>query len=357
MKQKINVAIIFGGQSGEHEVSLSSARAVINNLDTDKYQIIPIVITKKGNWLMGKKGAQYLKDNADKIGKEGAISEKESQKLVMENKKKHNFLHYAEGEVPENKIDVVFPLIHGPYGEDGRLQGMLDMLGMKYVFSGVLAHALGMNKAKAKIIAKNSGVGVAQDLIINKKNYSLKGILSKRHLPLVVKPLKLGSSVGISIAKNEAELKQGIKKAFQYGSEVILEDYIAGREFTVTIMGNENSQVLAITEIIPLISEFYDYKAKYEEGGSKHICPAEISSELENKLKQEALKTYKVIGCRDLARADFMYDEKKKATYFIDINTVPGMTTTSLAPEAAKEAGMQFGVFLDRLIVDALKRK
>ncbi len=355
MQQKINLAVIFGGQSGEHEVSLSSARAVINNLDTNKYQIIPIAITKKGNWLIGEKGEQYLKDNADKIGKEGAISEEESQNLVAENKKERNLLNYAEGEIPENRINLVFPLVHGPYGEDGRLQGMLDMLGMKYVFSGVLAQALGMNKAKAKIIAKDQGVGVAQDLVVNKNDYEIEAVLAKIKLPIVVKPVALGSSVGISIAKNKKELKQGIEDAFQYGSEIILEKYISGREFTVTIMGGENPHVLAITEIIPLISEFYDYKAKYEEGGSKHICPAEIPLELENKLKQEALKTFKAIGCRDLARTDFMYDENKKETYFIDINTIPGMTATSLAPEAAKKADMQFGDFLDKLITNALK--
>ncbi len=356
MKQKINLAIIFGGQSGEHEVSLSSAQSVINNLDKTKYQIIPIAITKQGNWLVGDKGERYLEDNTDSIGKEGAISEKKSQELVTENKEKRDFLHYAEGKMPEDRIDLVFPLVHGPFGEDGRLQGMLDMLGMKYVFSNVLAHALGMNKAKAKIIAKSFGVNVVQDLIINKENYSLKNILSKRRLPLIIKPLELGSSVGISIAKDKTGLEEGIKKAFQYGSEIILEDYIAGREFTVTIMGSKTPQILAITEIIPLISDFYDYKAKYEEGGSKHICPAKISVELENKLKREALQVFKAIGCQDLARADFMYDEKSGEIYFIEINTVPGMTTSSLAPEAAKEAGMKFGSFLDCLIESALKR-
>jgi D-alanine-D-alanine ligase len=355
--EKINLAVIFGGKSGEHEVSLSSARAVMENLDKEKYQIIPIAITKGGNWLIGEKGAEYLKINADKIGKEGAISLEESQKLVTISGEKRALNNYSEGEISGGKIDLVFPLIHGPYGEDGRLQGMLDMLDIPYVFSGVLAHALGMNKPKAKIMAKSFGVNVAKDLVIKKGKYELENILAKMNFPLVIKPTELGSSVGISIAKNKTELEAGIGDAMRYGSEVILEQYIKGRELTVTVMGNENPKVLSVTEIIPLISEFYDYKAKYETGGSRHVCPAEIPMDFQEKLENYAIKTFQAIGCAGLARVDFIYDEKNNEAYFIDINTVPGMTPTSLAPEAARNAGMEFSVFLDELISGALLKK
>ncbi|MFZ2226292.1 MAG: D-alanine--D-alanine ligase family protein [Candidatus Moraniibacteriota bacterium] len=354
--RKINIAVIFGGQSGEHEVSLSSAQAVMGNLDQEKYQIIPIAITKAGSWLVGENGWEYLKVHQEKIGKEGAISLEESQSLVKIKKEDRSFLNYAEGMIPSEKIDLVFPLIHGPFGEDGRLQGMLDMLGLPYVFSGVLAHALGMNKPKAKIMAKSFGVSVAKDLVLKNGQYNCEDILEKLSLPIVIKPAELGSSVGVSIAKNKAELERGIADAFHYGKEVILEQYIKGRELTVTVMGNETPKVLAITEIIPLISEFYDYKAKYETGGSKHICPAEIPADFREKLEKYALRTFQAIGCADLARVDFMYDEKTSEAYFIDINTVPGMTPTSLAPEAARHAGMEFSVFLDQLILGALDR-
>ncbi|MFA5961234.1 MAG: D-alanine--D-alanine ligase family protein [Parcubacteria group bacterium] len=355
--KKINIAVIFGGQSGEHEVSLSSAQAVMKNLNQEKYRIIPIAITKGGNWLIGEKGAQYLKNNSDKLGKEGAISLEKSQSLVTLQRGERSLLNFTEGDLSGEKIDRVFPLIHGPFGEDGRLQGMLDMLGVPYVFSGVLAHALGMNKPKAKVIAKNFGVSVAKDLVLKKENYTLENILEKIDLPVVIKPAELGSSVGISIAKTETELEKGIADAFRYGSEVLLEQYIKGRELTVTVMGNADPKVLAITEIIPLISEFYDYKAKYETGGSRHICPAEIPVEFQKKLEAYAIKTFQAIGCADLARVDFMYDEKNSEAYFIDINTVPGMTPTSLAPEAARQAGMGFPVFLDELISGALLKK
>ncbi|MDP1845989.1 MAG: D-alanine--D-alanine ligase family protein [Candidatus Moranbacteria bacterium] len=356
MNKKINLAVIFGGKSGEHEVSLSSARGVMKNLDKEKYNVIPIAITKGGNWLIGNKGAEYMKMNEDKIGKEGAISLDDSQKLVTIKDSEKSISNYTEGELKE-KIDLVFPILHGPYGEDGRLQGMLDMLGMPYVFSGVLAHAIGMNKPKAKIIAAKFGVPIPEDIVINKgENYNLDDIMEKLSLPMMVKPSELGSSVGISLAKTKENLEKGIRDAFSHGDEVILEQYIKGREFTVTVMGNEDPKVLAVTEIIPLISEFYDYKAKYEDGGSKHVCPAEISKDDEEKLKSCAVSTFKSIGCNDLARIDFLWSEKTHEYYFTDINTIPGMTPTSLAPEAAKLAGMNFTELLDKLIEGAMKR-
>jgi len=356
MNKKINLAVVFGGRSGEHEVSLSSARGVMKNLDREKYNVVPIAITKGGNWLIGDKGAQYLKMNEDKIGKEGAISLEDSQKLVTIKDSEKSISNYAEGELKE-KIDLVFPILHGPFGEDGRLQGMLDMLGVPYVFSGVLAHAIGMNKPKSKIIAAKAGVPVPEDIVLKKvENYDLDELIEKLSLPMMVKPSELGSSVGISLAKTKEDLEKGIRDSFSHGDEVILEQYIKGREFTVTVMGNDDPKVLAITEIIPLISEFYDYKAKYEDGGSKHVCPAEISKDDEEKLKRYAESTFKSIGCNDLARIDFLWSEKARDYYFTDINTIPGMTPTSLAPEAAKLAGMNFTQFLDKLIEGAMKR-
>lgn len=356
MPKKINLAVVFGGKSGEHEVSLSSARGVMKNLDPEKYNVIPIAITKKGNWLIGDKGKKYIEMNEDKIGKEGAISPEESQSLVTIKDDDRSLANYAEGNAGA-KIDLVFPILHGPFGEDGRLQGMLDMLGVPYVFSGVLSHAIGMNKPKAKIIAGEKGVPVPKDIVIKKaEKYNLDEIIEKLSLPMMVKPSELGSSVGISLAKTKEDLEKGIEEAFSHGNEVILEQYVKGREFTVTVMGNTDPKVLAITEIIPVISEFYDYKAKYEDGGSRHVCPAEISKEDQKKVEQYAVATFKAIGCNDLARVDFLWDEKARDYYFTDINTIPGMTPTSLAPEAAKVAGMNFTQFLDKLIEGAMKR-
>lgn len=346
--EKINLAVIFGGRSSEHEVSLSSALGVISALDKEKYNIIPIAITKFGSWLIEEKGQEYIERFKDRAGIEGGIGIEESKAIsIVENR---NITDYKNN----NKIDLVLPILHGPYGEDGRLQGMLDMIGLPYVFSGVLTHALAMNKAKAKIIVKNSGVLVAEDMVIGEK-YEAEEILKKISLPVVIKPTELGSSVGISIARDKKSLKEGIEDALKYNKEVIIEKYIKGREFTVTVMGNENPEVLAITEIIPKISEFYDYKAKYEIGGSEHICPAQLPDDVAGKMKESAIKAFKALGCNDLSRADFILSESGEP-YFIEINTIPGMTPTSLAPEAAKAAGMDFTQFLDRLIEGAFNR-
>ncbi len=356
--KKVNLAVIFGGKSGEHEVSLSSARSVMEALDKEKYKIIPIAITKKGNWLLGDKGARYMKLHEDKAGKENAISIEESQSLVTISDDERGMDKFMEGDTGGKKIDLVLPILHGPYGEDGRLQGMLDTLGVPYVFSGVLAHAIAMNKSKAKVIASAGGVPTAKEVIIKKdEEYNIEKIADEIKLPVIVKPSELGSSVGINIAKTKQELVDSVKDAFSYGDEVMIEKYIKGREFTVTVMEDKNEiKALAVTEIIPLISEFYDYKAKYEDGGSKHVCPADIPEEDYKKISDYGIKVFEAVGCKGLARADFVWDEDANEFYFIDLNTIPGMTKTSLAPEAAREAGMEFGDFLDRLIDDILSK-
>jgi D-alanine-D-alanine ligase len=352
MSEKLNLAVIFGGQSGEHEVSLASVRSVINSLNKEKYNIIPIAITKEGNWLIGDKGEKYRELNDEFAGKENAISVESSQSLVSVPSNEKNLTNYIEGNIGNKKIDLAFPILHGPYGEDGKLQGMLEMLNIPYVFSDCLANAIAMNKEKANIIAKNAGVLVADNIILREKvAYNLDEIINKLSLPMVIKPLELGSSVGISIPKNKEDLEKGIIEAFRYGTKVLIEKYIKGRELTVTIMGSsDNPLALPVIEIVPKISDWFDYKAKYEKGGSEEICPANIPEEIKEKVQKLAKKVYIAIGCKDLARADFIWDEKTDNLYFIDLNTIPGMTATSLAPQAAKAAGMEFSEFLDKLI-------
>lgn len=350
----MNLAVIFGGQSGEHEISLASAISVIKALDKNKYNIIPIAITKKGNWLIGDRGDEYIKLHSVSAGKENAISEKESQNLVTIDKK--NLTNYSEGSVADGKIDLVLPLLHGPFGEDGRIQGMLDMIGIPYVFSGVLAHALAMNKPKTKILVKAGGLLVAEDALVRKnEKYDLGKIIARLSLPIVVKPSELGSSVGVSIAKTKSELEQGIETAFKHDKEVLLERFIKGRELTVPIMGNNPPRALPVIEIIPKISSWFDYKAKYEVGGSEEICPAKIPQKIKDKIQKQALIAYQIIGCRGLARVDVIWKEGSDDLYFLEINTIPGMTATSLVPKSARAAGLSFSQFLDKLIDQALQ--
>ncbi len=356
-KKKLNLAVVFGGKSGEHEVSLSSAGSVMEALDKEKYNIIPIAITKKGNWLIGDKGGEYMKLNGG-MAKEGGVSVEDSQKLVTVDEGEKSLMNYAEGGTGGKKIDLVLPILHGPFGEDGRLQGMFDMLGVPYVFSGVLAHALAMNKHKTKLIARSIGVNVAKDIKLTKGlDYDLDKLVSEFELPIVIKPVELGSSVGISLAKTKEELSDGIKKAFEHDENVLLEQYIKGRELTVTVVGRSEPEALPVIEIIPKTSEWFDYEAKYKPGATEEVCPAEIPDELRDRVQNLAKKVFREIDCQDLSRADFIWDEKKDQLYFLEINTIPGMTATSLAPQAAKAAGMNFTQFLDRLIEGAASAK
>lgn len=353
---KLNLAVVFGGQSGEHEVSLKSANQVMSALNKEKYNIIPIAITKKGRWLVGDKGKEYMELNLPKASEEGGISVEQSQSLVAINQAGKELETFSEGDTGGSKIDLVLPIVHGPYVEDGKLQGMLDMLSLPYVFSGTLASALAMNKFKTKLIAKKAGLMIAKDMIVGKK-YKTEKIVKKLNLPVVVKPVELGSSVGISIAQTEEELKTAIDKALEHGGEVLLEQFIKGRELTVAVMGTKTPKALPVIEIIPKVSTFFDYKAKYQSGGSEEVCPAEIPDEIRKKVQRYAVKIFKALGCRDLARADFIWNEETGKICFLEINTIPGMTATSLAPQAAKAAGMEFSEFLDKLIEGAIKRK
>ncbi len=346
-KEKIKLGVIFGGRTAEHEVSLAATPGILENLNREKYSVKIFVILKTGDWLIGKRALAYIEKCRDRAGIENGVTESESQKIKTTNWGKII-------SVLQNEVELILPIIAGPYSEDGKLQGMLETLSIPYVFSGVLASALAMDKNKTKIIAENAGLKVIPGIVVD-FGLDNKKVINKLTMPMIVKPLKLGSSVGISIIRTEEELNGRIKKALKYGSKVLLEKYISGREFTVTIMGNKNPKILAITEIIPVVAEFYDYKAKYQEGGSEHICPAKLPKTISQQMKKWALRIYQEIGCRDLARVDFILSDDGEV-YFLEVNTIPGMTPTSLAPEAGRMAGMKFEKFLDRLIDGALRR-
>ncbi len=342
---KKRIALVFGGQSGEHEVSLKSASQVMQALDKDKYEIILIAITKSGYWLVGEDGQKYLEENLKKAGEQGGVKKEVDAK--------------RENKFPEKfpVVDLVLPIMHGTFGEDGKMQGVFEILGLPYVFSGVLASSLAMNKRKTKIIVKSVGLKIAKDVVIlRNKKYNAEKIVNKLSFPIVIKPTELGSSVGTSLANSKEELILGIEKALEYGDEVLLEQFIKGRELTVSVMGDKSPKVLPVIEIIPRVSRWFDYRAKYETGGSEEVCPADIPEEVRKKVQRYTLKAFKAIGCLDLARADFIWSKSDNKLYFLEINTIPGMTATSLAPQAAKAAGMNFSEFLDKLIEGALKR-
>ncbi|MBU2036944.1 D-alanine--D-alanine ligase [Patescibacteria group bacterium] len=307
-KKKLRIALLQGGFSAEREISIKTGRKIYENLDKKKYQV-------------------FLFDPKIQL----------SQFIKAVNNK---------------KIDLVFPALHGPLGEDGTIQGLLDIIGVPYVFSGVLASSLAMDKERTKKILQTEKILMPRAIAVG-KDYRKKD-LNKTKLPVVVKPICQGSSFGIFIVRSRKELNGAIKKAFKFGTELMIEEFVEGREITATALGNEKPQALPLIEIKPKTAEFFDFQSKYEPGASEEICPAPISRALTKKIQAAAIKIHKILGCRGVTRSDFIV--KNNQPYFLEINTIPGMTETSLVPLAAVTAGLSFPKLLDRLIELALKK-
>ena len=293
VRKKIRVVVLMGGKSPEHEISLISGREVVGNLDRRKYLSSRIVISKSG------KGIE---------------------------------------EIFRVKADVVFVAMHGPFGEDGTVQGMLELAGLKYTGSGVTASAIGMDKIMFRKVMRAEGIPVPK---------------STTKFPCFVKPYNQGSSVGASIVRNERELAKAIKLARKYSDKVLVEEYLVGKEVTCAVLGNEDPRVLPVIEIVPLKGEFFDYESKYTESGAEEIVPARISKTLTKKVQDMAAKVYQAIGCRGFGRVDFILKDNKHPVV-LEINTIPGLTPMSLLPKAAKEAGYSYPALLEAIIKYAL---
>lgn len=301
--KKLNIAVLMGGMSSEHEISLISGQNVLKYLDRKKYRVKPVIISRQGDWSIG-----------------GRIAVDKALKGV----------------------DVAFNALHGEYGEDGCIQGLLESFGVKYTGSGVLASALGMDKIKSYELFKLYGLNVP------------KSVTEKDFKKCVVKPSCLGSSVGISIVDNKKDLKMAINKAKERCDTVIIEEYIDGHEMTCGIIDNFKGQkhfALPVTEIIPPPGRFFDYEVKYD-GSTQEITPARINGSLNKKIQEAAINAHQILGCRGYSRTDFMV--RKNKIYVLEINTLPGLTKESLLPKAAKVAGIEFPDLLDIIIKNAL---
>ncbi len=346
----------MGGPSPEHEVSLNSGKQILENLDKKKYLAQPVIITKTGQWLfhpISRRG--LLKPNFNSYGSSTSVVKFAEKSALVELAKK--------------KPDVAFIAMHGAYGEDGTLQGLLESIGMPYTGSGVLASALGMDKPRSCALFREAGFLVPDFVVITRQELQImfggstskhkNGIIfwQKSGFPLVVKPANRGSSVGISIVKNKKELLRGIKDAFKYSDRVILQRFIKGREITCGVLEDKNGKLIPLppTEILPMAGKFYDYRSKYAKGGSKHVMPPPgISQKIIKKIQDAACRAHSVLGCSGMSRSDFILGEDHKL-YILEINTIPGMTSTSLLPEAAKAVGIEFSKLLDIIIQTALR--
>ena len=378
MTQKLQIAIIFGGRSGEHEVSLVSASSIISGLDKNKYDIIPIGITKEGQWISGPNALDMLRQNQ--------MSDQAFVFLPPDPSIKH-LVPYQQGASIDHafldclkRLDVIFPILHGPYGEDGTIQGLFELIDIPYVGSGVLGSALCMDKIMQKQICcfanlpsveyvwfrdldwfgqyqgntnptvfPNQLTGSTQTLLINK-------IVEKLDFPVFVKPPNMGSSVGITKAHNISELKNGIQCALEYDRKVLIEKSVENaREIEVSILGNEIPEASVAGEVTPS-SEFYDYNAKYIDGCSDLTIPANLSSEIHNQIRKTAIQAVQAAEVSGFSRVDFLLDPKTNNFYLSEINTLPGFTKISMFPKLWEATGLSYAALLDKLVALAFEK-
>jgi D-alanine-D-alanine ligase len=348
---KTKLGLIYGGKSAEHNVSLRTALAVINALDMSKFDIHPIYINENGEWIRG--------NALDAPVKEVSTLKLQETGNTVSPVSLNAELFPAQTE-QQDKIDVIFPLLHGPNGEDGTVQGLLELLNIPYVGNGVLASAAGMDKVVMKNLFAQAGLAQANYVSYIKSDYekspedAYKQVEEALGYPCFVKPANLGSSVGINKCKDRQSLEQAFKEAFEFDRKVIIEEGIVGREIEIAVIGNDDPSCSVVGEIAPK-KEFYDYKAKYEDGDTDLIIPAEITEAEYETIKEMAIKSFKAIDGSGLVRADFFLTEDGKAL-INEVNTMPGFTPVSMFPLLWKETGIEYPQLIEKLVDLALQR-
>lgn len=353
---KRNIAVIFGGVSSEHLVSCVSARSVIENIKKDKYNIYMLGITKDGKWFLFE-GDPALLPN-DKWIDDRYIT----PAFISPDTLVHGVLVQRENGMEQIYIDVVHPVLHGKNGEDGTIQGLFQLAQLPFVGCNSLSSAVCMDKACTNLIADNAEIKQAKWRSINKYNYDKNGsafleeAVDYLGFPIFVKPANAGSSVGISKAKNMAELIKGMEIAFKEDTKVVLEENINGFEVECAVLGNNEPKASTVGEILPC-NEFYDYEAKYIDGTTGLAIPAKnISEEKMNEVRSQAIKAYSALGCEGLARVDFFVGKEDNEVYFNEINTLPGFTSISMYPKLWEASGLPYGELLDKLAELAIER-
>src|SRR5712692_2769707 len=360
-KKKRRIGLVFGGRSGEHEVSLASATSVMANVDSDKYEVVPIGITKEGAWLLGIEPARLIA--AEQSVSEGGGAE-ETTAVTLTSDPRLRRLIPLEGSQPleENgALDIIFPVLHGTYGEDGTLQGLLEMANVPYVGCGVLGAALGMDKEKMKMVFQSVGLPSVDYLVYRRNEWErlperiMDAIEQRLGYPCFVKPVNLGSSVGISKAHERGELEDAIHVAAQYDRKVIIERGINCRELECSVLGNDEPIASVVGEVIAS-NEFYDYNAKYLDNKSQVIIPADIPQASAEEVRRQAIAAFLALDLSGLARVDFLLEKESGRIYINEVNTMPGFTQISMYPKLWEASGLSYAQLLDRLIELAIER-
>lgn len=354
--KKLNVCVLFGGISPEHEVSLRSAESVLNNLDKEKYNVLAVGITKTGDWIRFGgtdysmlPGEQWLEHPGNR---QAAISPIRGMGLLS-----------FEGDcVVREQVDVVFPVLHGENGEDGTVQGLLELAGIPYVGPHVAASAVSMDKTLTKLVADNAKIPQAAWQLVhnselhNRMDSVILNLENRFNYPMFVKPAGTGSSVGVSKAVDRETLRDGLLAAGVYDDKILVEEFINGREVEVAVMGNE-SPVASVCGEIDSGADFYDYDAKYITDTSVAYVPARIDEDVAERVRDAAVKVYEAIGCKGLSRVDFFVTYEDNRVVFNEINTLPGFTSISMYPKLFAASGIPYGQLLDELLQLAMEAK
>lgn len=347
--RKRNVVVLVGGPSAEHDVSLATGRIILSALDKNKYNVMPVTITKEGKWLLSPTDQRLI--SSDESREEKSLIALEAGNAIDKLK-------------TEGSADVFFIAMHGTYGEDGTVQEFLELAGVPYTGSGVLASALAMDKLKSNELFSLHGLKVPKYVNFSNnrwdksKNEIMIEVGEKVSLPCVIKPSNCGSSVGITIVRKIDDLENAVQLAFSYGNTILVQEYISGVEVTCAVLdegGDKEPIALPSTQIIPKDSEFFDYHAKYTPGATEEITPPRLPVEVIKKIQNSALQAHKIIGCAGMSRTDMIVSGND--VFILETNTIPGMTETSLYPQAAAAVGISFSELLDKIIQSAINRK
>lgn len=351
--KKIKVAVIFGGRSAEHEVSLQSARNVIESLDMDRYEPVLIGIDRTGRWYLNESSINLLNSESPVMIR---LAEQKNEIALTPTGKSRKLINLNNNK-PVGDIDVIFPVLHGPFGEDGTIQGLAKMANVPCVGAGILGSAIGMDKDIMKRLLRDAGIKTAKFVTItkdSKMHYPYDKIVKSLGIPLFVKPANLGSSVGINKVMDKDNYRQAIEEAFSYDNKIIVEEEITGREIECAILGNDNPAASAVGEIIPNDS-FYSYNAKYiDEEGATLVVPAKIPDNVVKRIQEVAVKTFKTLECRGMARVDMFLTPSEKIIVN-EINTIPGFTKISMYPKLWEYSGISYKELINRLISLAIE--
>jgi D-alanine-D-alanine ligase len=360
--RKFKVGILYGGRSGEHNVSLCSAASVVGALNQNKYEVIAIGIDRDGYW--------YVQDKPEIVPDKDfghILSLKKRGRWLVNHFEQENKLHIynIENKNEEVIVDIVFPVLHGTYGEDGTLQGLLELAMVPYIGADVAGSSVGMDKDIAKRLLSQAGIPVVPSLTISNHQWQqnpgiiIQDAIRNLGMPLFVKPLRTGSSVGVKKVKNKELLPEAIDFAFQFDTRILIEKAIDCREIECAVLGNENPTGSILGEILPDHDhhEFYSYDAKYiDPNGAKMKIPADIDENIAGRIREAAVNGYVALGCSSLARVDFFLDKKTNEFYLNEINTLPGFTSISMYPKLWEATGLKYSDLLDKLIALALER-